>query len=506
MSHAFQPQDWVDAILEGEATVKEPPNFLARRIFGESSQNITQKQSTLSLLSGPRSEDRTSIRKNDSLTSSRRSTSLASRSNVSSFAAGSGYYAGKGLRWLGRVSLVTIESCVWAVRLNVYKTILKEWQSLLFSENNMDDVFPGLDIASYRLLSPEGPGFKDNFQDIISIVTLHICARILRNDQILGCDKKMVADLTWQVAILRDIIRHRELNSEPSTYHPELGVAEDIRRIFHFATSLHTIPPVIIAIHTLCGKLLIPERQGPTLNGTDAKLFKLLTCSLQRYQLPEATVRILRELASSRRERRFDALDCVATSYQVAIFCICSELDPLFEEIFSGPQGISALMEGLDFLLKDIETGETAIPWLEVLHTIHALHDIFLLLCKMRALVVPAEVTVHILRCLIRIFGLRIPWPIKTDIRGAVIDAISALLLHSQEVFPVVLEEEWEATFYFVGRLRGMIRSASKEVRKAELQSLADRLLALCGRYDCVGEVYTILSSCGSLIGTEWET
>ncbi|KIJ46573.1 hypothetical protein M422DRAFT_249722 [Sphaerobolus stellatus SS14] len=246
-------------------------------------------------------------------------------------------------------------------------------------------------------------GFKDNFQDTISIVTLHICARILRNDQILGCDRKMVADLTWQVAILRDIIR--ELNSEPSTHHPELSVSEDIRRIFHFAISLHTIPSVIIAIHTLCDKLLIPERQGPTLNGTDAKLFKLLTCSLQRYQLPEATIRILRELASSRRERRVDALDYLATSYQVAIFCICSELDPLLEEIFSGPQGISALMEGLDFLLKDIETGEIAIPWLEVLRTIHALHDIFLLLCKMRALVVPAEVTVHILCYLIRIFG-----------------------------------------------------------------------------------------------------
>ncbi|KIJ46633.1 hypothetical protein M422DRAFT_46076 [Sphaerobolus stellatus SS14] len=269
----------------------------------------------------------------------------------------------------------------------------------------MDDVFPGLDIASYRLLSSEGPGFKDNFQDTISLVTLHIYACILRNDQILGCDKKMIADLNRQIAILRDIIRHRELNSEPSTHHPELSVAEDIRRIFHFATSLHTIPPVIIAIHTLCGKLLIPERHGPTLNGTDAKVFKFLTCSIQRYQLLEATIRILRELASPQRERRFDALDCLATSYQVAIFCICSEMDPLLEEVFSGPQSISDLVEGLDFLLKAIETGETAIPWLKVLQTIHALHDIFLLLCRMRALVVPAEITVHILRCVIRIFG-----------------------------------------------------------------------------------------------------
>ncbi|KIJ22991.1 hypothetical protein M422DRAFT_786295 [Sphaerobolus stellatus SS14] len=128
-------EDWISAIHEGEATVWHPPKSLALDA-GPSATNIELEGVLVDQPDNPFATPITAFRRMHSAPSMTGSVTETLDSIVSS-AIGPGYYAGKGLHWIGSNSLRGIENVIVNIRFRdmavlsrTYRLEMKTWIEL----------------------------------------------------------------------------------------------------------------------------------------------------------------------------------------------------------------------------------------------------------------------------------------------------------------------------------------------------------------------------------------
>ncbi|KIJ53247.1 hypothetical protein M422DRAFT_775867 [Sphaerobolus stellatus SS14] len=348
-------QTWVEAIHEGEATVRHPPLSLSHARGYTGSGDAEGGDIPHSIILPFRR-----LRYATSVTAS--GTGGTSLSTV----IGPGYYAGRGLHWLGSRSLSGIEACVHYVR---------------FHGTGVINVLPRQKYDAWS----------------IGTIVMHM--------ELARCSIVDLCAIPREAHPSRDVLvgLHTEMN-----------------------TDIHNFLLLLATAFLIFGLTYgIPNPDGFV--DTDTQLFRVLlhTQTYPKLHLSGLTLEMMFNLSKLRKARLVTGppLSALHRPHEVGAFGLCAYIDPRFYEIFSGSTGITGLFNGLNEAVEKLTGSETTSDalWFQVLDTLYALHEIFL---QVPGNYMNPEMGISLFKFTL----LPFPPPMRQALKHALIDNISALI------------------------------------------------------------------------------
>ncbi|KIJ53347.1 hypothetical protein M422DRAFT_43038 [Sphaerobolus stellatus SS14] len=458
-------QTWVEAIHEGEATVRHPPLSLSHARGYTGSGDAEEGDVPRSIILPFRR-----LRYATSVTAS--GTGSTSLSTV----IGPGYYAGIGLHWLGSRSLSGVEACIHYVRFHDMYVSLRRYNE---RRKAWDKVWnkPPRNIWKYEV-------YLRRFLEV-SYVGKSYFAYSHRHalDAVLKSCSGVISVLprqkhgAWSIGT---VVMHMELARcsivdlcvIPPEAHPSLDVLVDLQ--IEMNTDIHNFLLLLATAFLIFG--LTHGMPNPDeFIDTDARLFRVLlhTQTYPKLYLSGSTLEMMFGLAKVREARLVAGppLSALYRPHEVGAFGLCAYIDSRFYEIFVGPTGITGLFNGLNEAVEKLTESETTSDtlWFQVLDTLYALHEIFLQVPK--NYMNPAMGI-----SLFKFTLLPFPPPMRQALMYALIDNISALI----SFFPVTVEnfnqEQFNIIRVSLQALREWRNFRIDGARRKELKQLCEML------------------------------
>jgi len=182
--------------------------------------------------------------------------------------------------------------------------------------------------------------------------------------------------------------------------------------------------------------------------------------------------------------------------FEVAIFGVCSSLDPLLAEVWRGPYGLDGLTAGLTWVLENTDIKHGYLPWPELFvsyRAIHALYHVVPLASHPNGEIINER----LLSCFLRFFryfhwvydqfssswlgrSLKMPLPVRGFLQDILLDSLSILISTSPQAFERILSHNRYIIIHFVFSLRALLRQKSNNDLKIKLQSVWTQVMGLC--------------------------
>ncbi|KIJ53245.1 hypothetical protein M422DRAFT_25689 [Sphaerobolus stellatus SS14] len=448
-------QRWVDAIQEGQATVRNPPASLMHT--GEPSKQAIVGSSSQKPLSG----GNTSFRR--PMTSSAFGTATASEHARTGVANGLGRFE--------RIFLPIVQSEL-SKAFQQWKEDLKDWDKLW---NNR----PNLLRRGRMFISGFGSNNKPSeFQlqawQFARGLNDQIIAQVESSNETELADRFELEYTAWMIDILNYAIN--KLSAVASNLHPSPGLLTEIRD-FNLLSDNEILVHYTIAF--LAFSLICSRSPLWAIETADLKLFRVVlhANTNPNIRFPPKIYDILLNLAAVRQSIKVEGLTtALRRPYEVAVFTLCIFGDMRFFAVLDRQYGVSGLLKALEKAHQAVATEkEKRHPrlWFHMFKTLHAIYDMFLQVSGM-------ELDLDMAIILLKLVVLKPPKLIKQRFRYILVDAIAAVFCSSPTMFQTVFPYQQGSLRLCIDTLRAWADAEADEARKLEVKELWQLLQGTC--------------------------